>query len=517
LSEEINILNYEVGGLEKDRIEVDYNNLKKVIEMKRREREETEIKFIEINKEISRIESNIEIKKEKLEELKKEISELEVQKEKIKNIEAIYTNNPENFLKEKEKKLEKYKEEKYELIARIKEVESSLSSLKLSGSKCPVCESYLQEDRKKDIILHKEKHLLNIKNRVAEIEKYIVELEKEVNEIKTLVEKYKEIKKSLENFVEIEKSINNLSTELTSLENSLFKKTEEKKDAENKLNRIKTEIESLEKLLENIKRKLEKIEELERRKLKIEEKINEAKVIQEKIKLVEKSIPPNLEDIKKTYEKVKEEIHFLEIENEKLKGRGNLIEKELENIIKEINRVEKIENEIKTLESYNNFIQKFIKSLTYTQSEIRNYFIKNSNNILSQIWRELYPYSKYVDIQVYFENNDYVIKIKDNFNRWHDLGKCSGGEQVLANLCFRIALASIAAPNVKILLLDEPTHNLDEKAIEFLKNSLSSNLNKFVDQIILITHEESMQDVLASKIYRVETNELDESIVKKIN
>ncbi|MEM5874789.1 MAG: AAA family ATPase [Candidatus Aenigmatarchaeota archaeon] len=516
LSNEIESLNYELSGLKKDEIEENYKKWEAELENLKNESNNITKETENINKMLGSLEKEVEIKKDEIEKLKKELEELNKLKEKMKNIEAFYTQFPEKFLKDKEEKLKKHKEEKYKIIAEIKELESILETLKLTKTKCPICESDLSEEKKKNLILHREKHLFNIKSRLAEIEKNIKEIESQIPEIEKSVEMYKEIKKSLESLEEKEKNIENLKSEITMLNNKIFKAMEEREKLKNKKERIEENIKELESLAKKYEKKLEKFEELERKILYKEAKINEAKELIEKIKILESKIPPNIEELKKLSEIKRNEIHKIEIENEKLKGEGKVIEKNLEDLEIEIEKIEKIESEIKLLEKYFNFIQKFIKSLLLAQNDVRNYFITNSNYILSQVWRELYPYSKYTDIQVTYENDDYVIKIKDNFDRWYELSKCSGGEQTLANLCFRIALASFTAPNIKILLLDEPTHNLDEKAIEFLRNSLNSSLSKFVDQIILITHEESMQDIQSSITYRVESDELQESIVKRI-
>ena len=41
----------------------------------------------------------------------------------------------------------------------------------------------------------------------------------------------------------------------------------------------------------------------------------------------------------------------------------------------------------------------------------------------------------------------------------------SGGERSIACLAMRIAMAMVIVPNLRWLILDEPTHNIDEQGI----------------------------------------------------
>jgi len=164
-----------------------------------------------------------------------------------------------------------------------------------------------------------------------------------------------------------------------------------------------------------------------------------------------------------------------------------------------------LEEEIKKISRYIEFLIDFESSLKYLQSEIREEFLKNINVILPQVWNELYPYGDFVELKIFHENGDYVIKLKDKFNRWSDVNVfASGGERTLANICFRISLASVLAPNIKVLLMDEPTHNLDENSVKMISKAFRESINKFVDQIIVITHDSSLVEAASAKVYRVE-------------
>ena len=51
-------------------------------------------------------------------------------------------------------------------------------------------------------------------------------------------------------------------------------------------------------------------------------------------------------------------------------------------------------------------------------------------------------------------------------------GRCSAGQKVLASIIIRLALAETFCLNCGILVLDEPTTNLDTENVEGLAQSL---------------------------------------------
>ena len=62
----------------------------------------------------------------------------------------------------------------------------------------------------------------------------------------------------------------------------------------------------------------------------------------------------------------------------------------------------------------------------------------------------------------------------------------------------------VLAPNLRWLILDEPTHNLDSQAIEMLSNVLRENVSEFVDQMFIITHEPRLENAVSGYLYRLE-------------
>ncbi|NIQ18595.1 MAG: hypothetical protein GTN37_02685 [Candidatus Aenigmarchaeota archaeon] len=58
--------------------------------------------------------------------------------------------------------------------------------------------------------------------------------------------------------------------------------------------------------------------------------------------------------------------------------------------------------------------------------------------------------------------------------------------------------------------MDEPTHNLDANAIEHFGFVLREKMERIIDQVFLITHEERLSDYITGSIYKMERDkELD--------
>ena len=52
-----------------------------------------------------------------------------------------------------------------------------------------------------------------------------------------------------------------------------------------------------------------------------------------------------------------------------------------------------------------------------------------------------------------------------------------------------------------MLVLDEPTANLDVKSIEVLANVLRERITKLVEQCFLITHDEKLKEAVSGFCY----------------
>ena len=66
--------------------------------------------------------------------------------------------------------------------------------------------------------------------------------------------------------------------------------------------------------------------------------------------------------------------------------------------------------------------------------------------------------------------------------------------------------------NLSMLILDEPTHNLDTNAVAKLSEMLREQLPKLVGQIFVITHDKQLEGAASSNLYLLTRNkDLDEA------
>jgi len=139
------------------------------------------------------------------------------------------------------------------------------------------------------------------------------------------------------------------------------------------------------------------------------------------------------------------------------------------------------------------------------------------NYEMNKLWPTLYPYRDFIEIKLNIEEGDYVLQLKDRAGNFINAdGIASGGERSVACLALRIAFARVLAPQLRWLVLDEPTHNLDAKAVEDLALTLKTRVGELVDQVFLISHEERLEDAVTGFLYKLERDKEKDEPTKVI-
>ena len=155
----------------------------------------------------------------------------------------------------------------------------------------------------------------------------------------------------------------------------------------------------------------------------------------------------------------------------------------------------------------------FGNCLIATQAELREQLLKTINSAMTQIWETLYPYKDFTDAKLCVVEEGYDLQVLTRNGEWVRVeGILSGGERSAAALCIRIAFALVLTKNLSMLILDEPTHNLDTNAVAKLSEMLREQLPKLVGQIFVITHDKQLEGAASSNLYLLTRNkDLDEA------
>lgn len=167
--------------------------------------------------------------------------------------------------------------------------------------------------------------------------------------------------------------------------------------------------------------------------------------------------------------------------------------------------MEAMGKEIEKLTLLASELKSFNSALVSTQEELRRIFIDDVNDSLARIWEYVYPYGDFSSVRLSIVSGDYELELLRK-EGWLHIDLASGGERSTACLALRIAFSLALAPNLRWLVLDEPTHNLDSKTVESLATLLREKASSLVEQIFLITHDERLEDSVTGYLYRLERN-----------
>jgi DNA repair protein SbcC/Rad50 len=461
--------------LEQEQKEKEYHTKKELLEKEYHTKKELLEKEEKKEREYQKLKDIIAKNKTTLQTLNKNIlGKKEIDVEKLNHLKEL------NLAKQAEKtkhknEIEKQKDEFDKVFRTIGEenkvLEYQLRELnkekndisKLTG-KCPTCKQELDQNHKTRIL---EKNQKEKENNT----KHKNEIEKKQSELTILIKEFEKQEK------EIEKEINLLKEEEYKIKN------EEK----NAIELAKT---------------LKEIQQLEK-ELPVNEK-----------NLQELNFDENdINNIRKDYFETKSTITLLASQINSARELAKSYTQNLEKIEQIKKSIELLEHENIVSKSACEKLGVFENCLIATQSELREAMLATINEAMSSIWENIYPYTDFIDAKLAVVENGYDLQVLTRNNGWARVeGILSGGERSAAALCIRIAFALVLTKQLSMLILDEPTHNLDSNAIEKLSEMLRDSLPGLVEQIFVITHDKQLESAASSKLYMLNRNkDLDES------
>lgn len=419
----------------------------------------------------------------------------------LKKLEKQYP-DIKNAIKMRQEEIERKKKRIIQHQSRLDELKIHLRYLE--KDRCPTCSSKITESIRMIVRRKKIMEIKKITNNIESLKKELRRCENELNGLENVYERIAILKNKVEDLERLKIDLNEKKDEVRKIRNNINSKVVEMEGFLRILEKKRTELKSTDlererllaliedaKILDGLKRRLKtsklRLSTLEKRKEKLENELEGVK-----ISLLR-------EEFRELVAKERELQTYLKNLKERVEDkRANLLEYETRwKIIKDYEKKKEIyETIVKQL-------KRFEHVLKITQQELREEFVKNVNYIMKEIWDDVYPYKDFEDIRLTVED-DYVLQLKRD-GMWISAdGIISGGERSAACLALRIAFSMAFIPNLKWLILDEPTHNLDANAIEHFSMVLLERLGRFAEQVFIITHEDISSGL--ETIYRFERN-----------
>lgn len=392
----------------------------------------------------------------------------------------------ESRMDEAEKKLNDSRGEISCSKRRVAELDELISELGKEITKCPVCETPLEEGRRKELLEKRESERAIEVEKIYSTEKLTAEDEKLLSSMKERLKAVRDIEermKKMRGKEEIEK----LNSLLTAAEEKLRKEEQLVKSIEEKREKARVALE--------IKKSRMRMEELRREGADVERKLGEIRFDSGAL------------------EAKRDEVRELSVEErgvaEKIEGMRKEM-KRVEEIVKgkreEIERYEKLGKDVERYGSiYENFAL-FQNSVSETQAQLREELIGAINSAMEEMWGTVYPYADYQGIRLNADEEDYALQLNAGGSWVNVDGIASGGERSSASIAMRMAFAMVLVPNLSWLILDEPTHNLDEEGRKALGKVLNEYAPKIVEQVFVITHDESLKDEASARVYHLWRN-----------
>jgi exonuclease SbcC len=457
----------------------------------------------------------------KLEGLTKDkIPELRRQKEEAKRIkQSLKAKNPEKISKlieELKADLRKAEASARAAEVQIPEVEQSIGDLSAVGGACPICDQPLTDKKKEAILAAKKAHIGRLRAQITKSVEAAEALEKELGSAEKDIAHARVLEAKLETLSDIDPKLDFAEDAVAVLEKELSEIGKEARMTEKAVSLLETE-------MADVRKRAERMRFVVGKRTDLSTKQKKQGGLQQKL--------GDLTDLKAAMRGFSQpELERLENERTVLASRIGSLETRLsstEPVLKQKEgQVRDIEDRLRVidehrlglerLKGHHNQMSVLESALLDTQIKLRRNFITAVNMAMHDIWSDLYPYRDFYSCRLDIDSGDYVLQLQDSTGWVPADGMASGGERAMACLALRIAFALVLAPQLRWLVLDEPTHNLDAKAVEDLANVLRERISEFVDQVFLITHDPTMESAVSGYLYKLERDKETDGATKAV-
>ena len=474
----------------------------------------------EVRREIGELEGKVTDLLEENEKLRKEDGEAAKRLGKLESDKAVLEKRAREKAKindelagSKKDELEREVEEKIKALkeltesaagnrSRLEEETKWMAELEKHMGTCPICRRELDDELRKRLIEERRELVDKLKKDVSRLESERSGTEKGLKEA---TEKYGRLEKLADKLGE--KEYASVEKDLEEVGRMIEKEEGNRKALAAKINSIDKELGESKNAYNEAKAKLDHVSRMKNYEGELAEeeaKTSALKKEESEIKVDEKKLYDLQDLLAKKISDLSNLKSTIDGERKYLAG----IEKQIEDKTKEIARFESMKSGIETRKLIVSDLNKFRDSLKDTETLLRGNLVKSVNSIMQSLWPKLYPYGDYTSLRLSAKRDDYVLEINalgDGEEGWKEVDNvASGGERSITALALRIALSMVIVPNLKWLILDEPTHNLDRAGIARLMEVLGNTLPKIVEQVFIITHDENLKEISSAAVYMLD-------------
>ncbi len=425
------------------------------------------------------------------EKLAEELSRAEKLKSELRELE-VYGNLIflEGKIKEAEGNLQKHNDERSQILGEINVLKKHLAELESAAGACPVCAAELAETKKSELVAQRKAKISELETKTHKLQGAANMIGEGLHKIKEIFQIQKEIARKIEDAGDVRAREREIISQLSETKGKRDALSDVISQMQQRLGVLDNEISILDEELSKLNEKKylcemrDRESEIKSEIGKTEKELEMKLVSREELEDLENEYNNSIRIAQETKSKIESDEYIIEVKQERLREFEDKKKNYL--IVKE--KISALENKIE-------FLSKFKNALLASQEMLRKELISAVNEVMAGLWQQVYPYERWNALRLDASEDDYVLQLQENSGSWISVaGFASGGERMLACLVLRLAFAKVLAQNMNILILDEPTHNLDDKAINTLVEVVQNNLSGFLEQMFIVTHDEKLAE-----------------------
>ncbi|MDY6766307.1 MAG: SMC family ATPase [Candidatus Nanohaloarchaea archaeon] len=449
---------------------------------RREELEAEQDRLEEAEEQITALDNEISALADRRDDLQDQKQELQEKQEEASRLEEV-----EQQLEEEQAALEEKRSERERLSGRLDDVEDTLAQLAAAGETCPTCGQDLDEEHRVQVLQENRAAKEDIEEQLASLDDEIQDRAEAVDDLQAERDELVELKGASDRLEDVAEELAEVTQELQEKQDdrAAVRDTYDP-DREDEIQAALERLNAAERVMELREELQDREQELEQ----LEEDIRETGFDEDELEAAR--------------EQVNELATRQEVLESKIENTETVLEERQQRLseLQEMqDRVDRYEESVAAYRQKIDIMEDLRHAVETTQVQLREEFVGAVNDVMADVWDRVYPYQTYQGIRLNAAEG-YALELMDEEGNWIGVeGEVSGGERHSAALTLRIALSLVLSPSWQVLMLDEPTHNLDATAIDDLADTLRTRVADIIDQLFLITHEERLETAATGDLY----------------